>query len=431
MTSQKSAADYQTRIQELELKVKQLEARLGTVDGKDMEFRKEYEARLQEAQKLQSIGVLAGGIAHDFNNILTPIIGYTEMALEQCGKDSSRVRRYLERIARGSNRAKELIRQILTFSRRNSDKLQPIDLTPLISEALKLIRSSLPSTIEIKTELGPENSTVMADPVQMHQVIVNLCANSGYAMRNQPQGHLEISLENTELKKDSSGFSGPVKAGNYLLLTVTDSGEGISSELVDRIFDPFFTTKMVGEGIGMGLSVVHGIVSSMGGCIKVHSETGKGTRFMVYLPCIEKHPVKTGEESPVRSKIRFGNGQNILLVDDEATIIEMLSDMLKALKYNVTSTTESPSALELFSANPEKYDLVITDQTMPGLTGVMLSREMFKIRPDIPVIICSGYSDSIVPAEILKEGIRGFLTKPLSRNVISQKIYDILNENTE
>jgi PAS domain S-box-containing protein len=378
------------------------------------------ENQLIQAQKMESIGTLAGGIAHDFNNILSAIIGYSEMALLDVG--GAEVQEHLKKVLKAGERAKDLVNQILTFSRQSTIELKPIMVLPIVKETLKLLRASLPASIEIRQDLV-SRSTIIADPTQIHQVMMNLCTNASHAMRNSG-GTLSIELKDVNIDSRGSMGQPDLSPGKYLLLTVGDTGEGIPREIMSRIFDPFYTTKEKGKGTGMGLSVVHGIVTGCGGNISVESKAAEGTRFSVYLPRIEmeeKEVVVTGTE------LLFGN-ERILFVDDEDIIADLGGQMLKRLGYQADVETDSAMALERFRNDPSGYDLVITDMTMPKMTGDILARQLMAIRPDIPIILCTGYSERITEEKATAMGIRGFLMKPLVMEQIAKTIRNVLDQ---
>jgi PAS domain S-box-containing protein len=383
---------------------------IGTTSiGEDITARSMLENRLRQAQKMEAIGTLAGGIAHDFNNILGAIMGFTEITLYELSQESE-LRPHLEQVLHAAYRAKDLVRQILTFSRMGEQERRPIDLGPIIKEALKLLRASLPATIEIRQNLSATSgSNVLADSTQIHQVLMNLCTNAGHAMR-ESGGVLGVSLTEVRLDADEVSAYPELKAGCYLELTVSDTGHGIDRAIQERIFDPFFTTKIAGEGTGMGLAVVHGIVDAHGGAIRVLSEPGHGSTFKVYLPCLESGAAELPDEvlELVRGKER------ILFVDDEEALVGMGQRMLEALGYHVETRTRSIEALELFTRHSDEFDLVITDYTMPHLTGTDLAREMMRIRPDIPIILCTGFSEMITEEKVKDMGIREFVMKPLA-----------------
>jgi len=379
------------------------------------------ESQLGQAQKMEAIGTLAGGIAHDFNNILAAIIGYSELALPEAKKGTV-LYNNLNEVIHAGGRAKDLVKQILTFSRQAHQELKPVQVNLLIKEAVKFLRASLPTSIEIHQDIQSD-SLVMADPTQIHQVIMNLCANAEHAMREKG-GVLRVELTDVKIESDFSSEHSELKPGQYLKLTISDTGHGMPSQLMDRIFDPFFTTKEKGEGTGMGLAVVHGIISRSAGTVKVSSMPGKSTTFMVYLPV-----VKSQFESQVKYEEPVATGsERILLVDDELAIVEMGKQTLGSLGYEVTARTSSYEALELFKAKPDRFDLVITDMTMPNLTGDDLAKELIRIKPDIPIIICTGYSARINKEQALAMGIRAFVSKPVLRRDIAKTIREVLDK---
>jgi PAS domain S-box-containing protein len=387
----------------------------------DVTEQKNLEAQLQQAQKIEAIGTLAGGIAHDFNNILFPVIGHTEMLLEDVPEDSP-FRNSLKEIYTSVLRAKDLVKQILTFSRQDSGELILMKMQPIIKEALKLIRSTIPTTIEIKQDINPDCGVIKADPTQIHQIVMNLTTNAFHAME-QIGGLLKVSLKEIELGGHDI-ITPDMIPGIYACLTVADTGTGMDKNLTDKIFDPFFTTKEKGKGTGMGLSVVHGIVTVMGGYIQVYSKPGKGTQFLVYLP-VEKSLSEKQETNSTAEEIQ-GGVEQILLVDDEEAILTMEKLMLERLGYQVTSRTSSLEALEAFRADPDKFDLIITDMAMPNMRGDKLSAELIKIRPDIPVLLCSGFSEVMSEKKATSLGIKGFLMKPIVMKDLAQKIREVL-----
>ena len=383
---------------------------------------KKMETQLQQAQKMEAIGTLAGGIAHDFNNILFPISGYTEMLLLDTPDDSPQ-HHSLSEILAGAKRAGELVKQILTFSRQRQHELKPLKVEVVVKEALKLIRSSLPTTIEIRQNVNKDCGLVMADPTQIHQIVMNLCTNAYHAME-ETGGKLIVNLKGVELEtedlKDPSMIS-----GKYVCLTVADTGPGMEQSIIDRIFDPYFTTKENGKGTGLGLAVVHGIVKSHGGHISVYSEPGKGTEFKVHLPVIkeQKETSKVETDTPIQK-----GDERILLVDDQDIIVQIEKQMLERLGYRVTARTSSIDALEAFRMEPDKFDLVITDLTMPNMTGDKLAVELIKIRSEIPVILCTGFSEMMSKEKAQSLGIEGFLMKPVVLKDLSGMIRKVLDK---
>jgi len=405
-----------------------LENSNGTVIGaietlQDITEQIELQRQLRQTQKMEAIGTLAGGIAHDFNNILTAILGYTEIAMDDLA-EGSRTHQSLEQVFNAGYRAKDLVRQILTFSRQNEQERQPVRISRIVKEALNFLRASLPSTIAIRQKITSDSALVMADPTQIHQVLMNLCSNAAHAMR-ETGGILEVSLAAVNL---DPGASDPgLRHGPYVNLTVRDTGHGMKREVMERIFDPYFTTKKAGEGTGMGLSVIHGIVRGYDGAIRVHSEPGAGTSFDVLIPRIDHAPDRKEEEGC--EPLPTGT-ERILLVDDEEVIVEMEQLMIERLGYQVTARTGSLEALETFRADPGRFDLVLTDQTMPHMTGAELCRELLEIRPDIPIILCTGFSDLITPEKAEAMGIGAFIGKPLVRREIARTIRKLLDKGT-
>ena len=381
---------------------------------------KKMESQLQQAQKMESMGTLAGGIAHDFNNILFPVIGYTEMILMDTPEDSP-LKEHLNQIHTSALRARDLVKQILTFSRQDSSELMLMKMQPVVKEALKLIRSTIPTSIEIKQDINPDCGVIKADPTQIHQIVMNLATNAYHAMEENG-GELKVSLK--QMAFGTLDLINPnMKPGVYACLTVADTGKGMDKKLTDKIFDPFFTTKAIGKGTGMGLSVVHGIVTAMGGAIQVYSEPGKGTEFHVYMP-VEK---SLSEEQNIQTKTPLlGGTEQILLVYDEEAILGMEKKMLERLGYQVTSRTSSLEALEAFRTNPDKFDLIITDMAMPNMAGDKLSAELIKIRSDIPILLCTGFSETMYEEKATSLGIKGFILKPIVMKDLAQKIRELL-----
>ncbi len=387
---------------------------------RDITHEIKLERDLRQAQKMEAIGTLAGGIAHDFNNILTAIIGYTEMAQFKA-PEGSLLRPNLEQVLKASARAKDLVKQILTFSTQTEQERKPVQLSPTIREALKLLRSSLPTTVEIRQDIDgvSDDDVVMADPTQIHQVLMNLCTNSAHAMRAHG-GMLCVGL--SEVENVSIAGCPDIKTGKYMKLMVSDNGHGMDPATVERIFDPYFTTKKPGEGTGMGLAVVQGIIKNLGGSISVYSEPGVGTTFSVYLP-------KTGEivtpAVEIMETLPHGK-ERILFVDDECELAELGKEMLETVGYLVTTQTSSIKALEAFREHPDDFDLVITDMTMPALTGLELSKELLNIRPKLPIIMCTGFSDALLGDQHKSEGICEILMKPYAINHLAKTIREVL-----
>jgi len=364
------------------------------------------EKQLRQAQKMEAIGTLAGGIAHDFNNILSAIVGYTDIAWHDLPANS-RAGGYLKKVLKAGDRARALVNQILAFSRATELETRPVVVKQIAKEALKLLQATLPSTIQILTDLQ-SSAAILADPTHIHQVLMNLCTNAAHAMQNQG-GQLIVTLRETTLDENLQGADYGLKPGPYLKLIVSDTGSGIEPEIIERIFDPFFTTKKPGEGTGMGLAVVHGIIKECGGSIQVQSANAQGTTFEVWLPIIEaENEVAPPDEAP----LPVGN-ESILFVDDEPDLVDVGLQMLEWLGYRVTAINDSREALDLFRRSPQDFDLVITDMTMPRMTGDLLSRHLLAIRPNIPIIICTGYSEKINADSIQSMGLAGIAYKPL------------------
>ena len=383
--------------------------------------REQLKTQLIQAQKMEAIGTLAGGIAHDFNNILGAIIGFAEMALYDTKKDS--MEHYnIDQVLRAGHRAKDLVKQILAFSRKSEQDKNIISLAPIVEEASKLLRASLPTTIEIKQHIEPRLDAIFADPTQMHQVMMNLCTNSAHAM-DDTGGILNVELHNVDLNLEKAVQYSELNPGPYVQLSISDTGHGMDSATMDRIFDPYFTTKKQDKGTGMGLAVVHGIVKGHGGGIRVQSKPGKGTRFDIMFPVMGKHMESETEELKA---LPTGN-EHILFIDDEDTLIDLGESMLKKLGYRVETRTRPDEALESFRAAPDNYDLVISDMTMPGMTGDLLAAELMKIRADIPVIICTGYSERIDEKRARDLGIKGLVMKPFTIRSLSKTVRDALD----
>lgn len=384
--------------------------------------KRKLERQLRQAQKMEAIGTLAGGIAHDFNNILSAIIGFTELAQFECGSDyDSCINEYLKEVLQAGKRAKELVKQILAFSRQGEQDIKPIYINVILKEALKLIRASLPSTIEIVQDIC-DDVAIMGDPTQIHQVIMNLCTNAAHAMQDKG-GTLEIQLKLVKMDAEYSAKHVGTEPGSYLNLVVSDSGHGMPSHVLERIFDPFFTTKKNGEGTGMGLSVVHGIIKSHGGFVTAYSHPGMGSTFNIFLPAIESvFEKETTEEAPVS-----GGNERILLVDDEPSITIFEKQMLESMGYHIRTRNSSTEALRLFRSMPEAFDLVITDMTMPKMTGEQLSKEIKAIRPEIPIILRTGFSAAINESMAKGKGISAYMMKPILRCDMARTIRKVLD----
>ena len=391
----------------------------------DITERKKFEQRLRETQKLEAIGTLAGGIAHDFNNILAAIIGYTELATDQV-EPKSQLSSDLKKISKAGYRARDMINQILMFSRQREQERRPITVTPIIKETIKLLRASLPSTIEIRQSLDPEPGMVLADATQIHQILMNLCTNSAQAMKEKG-GILEIGLTTETIDSDFVERNPRLHAGPHLKLSISDTGSGMTKEIMERIFEPYFTTKEKSGGTGLGLAVVHGIVNASEGTITVYSEPDKGTTVNVFLPVIER--AQASEKNKPEPVLK--GSERILLVDDEQDLVDVGKRILESLGYQVTITTSSMKAIEIFEKNPDRFDLIITDMTMPFLTGDDLAQEIMRIRPDIPIIVCTGYSEKLSEERALSMGIRAYLGKPLLKTEIAKTVRNVLDRHGE
>ena len=390
---------------------------------RDISEKQILEIQLQKTQKMEAIGTLAGGIAHDFNNILGSIILLSEISLLDTPEGSS-LHRHIAQILGSGMRAKALVQQILTFSRQKEQEYIPMSIYPVINEALKLVRSSLPTTVEIRHYIKKDLGLILGDPTQIHQILVNLCTNAEHAMREKG-GVLDVKLGGWDVDEAMAALHQDLQPGPHIGLEVKDTGKGIAPENRDRVFDPYFTTKGLGEGTGLGLAVVRGIVHKHGGAIIAESEPGKGTTFQVFFPVIEGEKEETGEKS--EAPLPTGT-ERILFVDDEEVLAEVAKNILELLGYKVTIKTNSTEALELFKLEPDFFNLVITDMSMPDMTGEQLSREFMKIRPELPIILCTGFSHIISKEKAHEIGIKAFAMKPLIRKDLAETVRRVLDQ---
>jgi len=380
-----------------------------------------FESHLQQSQKLEAIGTLAGGIAHDFNNILSAMLGYTELAAADLPPES-RIRRDLDEVMKAGRRAKDLIRQILTFSRQAEHEKAPLRLDGILRDALKLLRPTLPSTLKIEETVQPDCEPVLANATQIHQVVMNLCTNAYHAMRDSG-GTLRLGLAQITLEAEDAAENPDLRPGRYVRITVSDTGSGIDPAALDRIFEPFFTTKGKDEGTGLGLSTAHGIVRSHGGAITVYSEVGRGTTFHVYLPCVpEPATLAPAEEAPPV----HGHGEVVLFIDDEDALVRLGKQMLERINYRVSAWNSSTAALAAFEANPGAFDIVLTDQTMPSMTGYELAQRIRQVRADIPIIITTGFSEGLSEERAAAAGITAVVLKPLVARELARLLQSAL-----
>ena len=383
---------------------------------------KDIEAQLRQSRKMESIGTLAGGIAHDFNNLLYIISGNAELALEDI-PEWNPAHASLEEIKSATLKAAGIAKQLLNFSRKTDQEMKPIGVVTVIKDALKFLRSTIPTTIDIQKHLPDADITILADPIQINQIMMNLCINAFQAMEDTG-GIMEIIVETVSLDEEAADSYPDLTAGDYLKITVNDTGPGIDPEIIERIFDPYFTTKEMGKGSGMGLSIVHGIVQNHSGAISVDSKLGKGTTFSLLFPAVDEKPKI---EPETINEIPRGH-ETILFVDDEKSIADMAQKMLKRLGYKVETSLNPLQALDLFKSQPDEFDLVITDMTMPQMTGAKLSEKLIEIRSNIPVIICTGHSAIIDEEKAKQFGIAGYVMKPVSMSIIAKTIRKVLDK---
>jgi PAS domain S-box-containing protein len=386
------------------------------------EEKEKLQAQLRQAQKMEAIGTLAGGIAHDFNNLLTVIIGCTELGLMNLSVEDP-TRQHLIQVQQAGKLAADLVQQILSFSRQTEQEPNLIQPAVIVKEALKMLRASVPTTIQIQQDIERDQGTILADPTNFHQILMNLCTNAAHAM-GEKGGVLKITLGKVQVEVDEADHYPELNPGPYIKLSVSDTGHGIEPKVLDHIFDPYFTTKKLGEGTGLGLAVVFGIVKSYQGDIKVRSELGKGSTFEVLLPRVDYSQQELKFKGPETIP---GGKEKILLVDDEEALVYTVQKTLESLGYQVTTRTSSLEALEIFRAGPDEFDLIITDMTMPNLDGIGLSKRIRQIRAEIPIIICTGYSERITEEIIKSLGIQALVMKPIVRGMIAETIRKVLD----
>jgi PAS domain S-box-containing protein len=388
--------------------------------GHDITFQQELEKQVRQKVKMEVIGQLAGGIAHDFNNILAVIVGFASLAQDDVDKGSI-LEDYINNILTASDRAKHLVNRILSFSRQSHDSLTPMSLPLMLKEIETFLRASLPTSIDIKCSLHPNTPPVNADSIRIHEVVMNLCTNSAHAMSEK--GTLEIACYGKEITQAMETPTGTLEPGFYSVISVEDSGSGMTPEIVSHIFEPFYTTKDVGMGTGMGMAVVFGIIQSHKGYLTVNSTPGEGTLIRIFLPTTDE----TSFESHTETNVIPGGTERILFVDDEPAIAGVATTILRKLGYTLSTHTSSLEALAVFRDDPNAFDLVISDQTMPEMTGIELAGELLGLRPNLSIILCTGYSNTIDEKKALEAGIKGFCLKPLCRRDLAAKIRDVLD----
>ncbi len=425
----KNGEEFPIRIEARNIPYKGKTAR--TVEFRDItgqklaeEEREKLQAQLTQSQKMESIGTLAGGIAHDFNNILSGIFGFSQLAQKHMVNNPEKAEKDIEQVLEGARKATELVQQILTFSRKSTHKKQPLAIFIVIKEALKLLRASIPTTIEIK-ETIVSKATVMADPTKIHQIIMNLCTNAYHAML-ETGGVLAVGLREVDFSQKDCIPGLNIVPGRYLKLEVSDTGIGMESTTMEKIFEPYFTTKTPDKGTGLGLAVVFGIIEEHNGYIKVYSEPEQGSTFHIYFPIIEKTPdpyiMKKGEESPK------SGSETILFVDDDKAVLNSIQALLQELGYTIIPFSDGKKALEAYKKNPDRFDLVITDMTMPGITGLQLAKKILKLQPEQPVVLCTGHSELINREKALATGISEYFEKPVLVKELSKVIRTVLDE---
>ncbi|MCP4578761.1 MAG: PAS domain S-box protein [Deltaproteobacteria bacterium] len=396
--------------------------------GEDITEQKQAEAeqeqlrnQLTHAQKIEAIGTLAGGIAHDFNNILGIILGNTELAMDDV-PEWNPARQNLDEVKKACLRAKDVVKQILSFSRKSETEEKPLNLAPVVIESLTLLRASIPTSIDIRQNISNDIDDIIGEPTQIHQTMINLCNNAAHAMENEG-GIIEITLKNTEIAEDTASQYPELNPGPHVHLSVSDTGDGINPQIIDRVFDPYFTTKDVGKGTGLGLSVVHGIVKNYNGRIWIESEIGKGTTFKMLFPAVKG---KAADEAKQFQELPTGE-ETILFVDDEESMVKLNQQRLERLGYSVIPKTDPSEALAFFLANPDQIDLIITDMAMPKMTGDKLIQAILEIRSDMPIILCTGYSNRISEESAQSLGVRKYIEKPIEKETLAKSVREVLD----
>jgi PAS domain S-box-containing protein len=417
----KAHDELETLVQQKTMELRQAYERL----KEETREREQAESQLRQAQKMEALGALAGGIAHDFNNMLAVILGNTELALDEV-QDENGIGHNLAQILKASRRGRDLVKQILTFSRKSNKKRNAIDMNSLLKETFRLLRSSIPANIEIALDMEAQDAATVADPSEIQQIIMNLASNAEYAMRDDG-GKLTFRVHDQTYLPGDRLPAADMEPGDYVILTVSDTGAGMTAKTQEKIFDPFFTTKEIGQGTGMGLAVVYGILKNLNGAVTVHSEPGKGATFHVFLP--KASPLR--EDRQEERGLPPGGKERILFVDDEEAVAETGKAVLERLGYQVTATTDGEKALELFLEDTMKYDMVITDHAMPHITGIKLAEKMIKARKDIPIILCTGYSHTASPEGAKAIGIRGFLMKPVAKKELAETVRRVLDSSNK
>lgn len=387
--------------------------------------KEKLEDQLRQAHKMEAIGTLAGGIAHDFNNILAVILGYADLADDDT-PEFSPAKQSIEQVQQAALRAKDIVQQILTFSRKQSQKLVPLDLASTISSTLKFIRASIPTTIDIEANIDQKCGVILGDESQINQILINFCTNAAQAM-DDIGGTLSIDLQSINLSEDDAKPEQKLLPGSYIVLSVSDTGVGIEEKHLERIFDPYYTTKDIGKGSGMGLAVVHGLVKSHNGFLQVGSTVSQGSTFKVFFPKADAITEKINMKKQIQ---HYSGSEHLLIVDDEQSIINIMERSIKSMGYSIDATTSSKKALQLFRNDPSRYDLIITDQTMPELTGEALCNKILQTRPDIPIIMCTGYSTKIDKEAARELGVTRFLMKPVSKVELARAIRESIDTNS-